>query len=378
MNRPKQVLTMALITTFLLHPGLAFAASQADRDGQPTLMLADQSQVSAPERIEVARRFGQKRRPARRAAEAETVDVPAEGPVLTEPVRRISGPKRIVAVGQFDAVGSFKAQYGSWDIGGGVAAMLTDALQESGQFIVLERAQIAQLFSEQEFKGQGLLVDDAAPQIGQILGVQLLLYGSITAFGQNERGGGLSLGVSGLSSGLPIGGSLGTRGTSGSFEANVRVVDATSSRIVHSFTVRKTVRGRATDFRLTHERFSFGGDRFMKSALGDITRDAVTEIVHRFAHVAEETPWTGRIVDVDAGEVYINAGADSGVRVGDQFVVRRVTKTFTDPETGRTLGQRKKELGTVEITGVEPELGYGFYIPLASETPQRGDLVLSQ
>ena len=43
--------------------------------------------------------------------------------VLTNPIRGISGPKRRIAVGTFDAVGALTAYYGNRNIGGGRGAM---------------------------------------------------------------------------------------------------------------------------------------------------------------------------------------------------------------------------------------------------------------
>ena len=62
---------------------------------------------------------------------------------LIEPVREISGPKRTVTVGGFQSTGAFVAKYGDWDVGGGLAAMLTSALVDSDRFIVVERAAIS-------------------------------------------------------------------------------------------------------------------------------------------------------------------------------------------------------------------------------------------
>ena len=40
-----------------------------------------------------------------------------------------TGPKKRIAVAKFDTIGSFSAEYGTWDIGGGLAAQLTTALR---------------------------------------------------------------------------------------------------------------------------------------------------------------------------------------------------------------------------------------------------------
>lgn len=91
---------------------------------------------------------------------------------------------------------------------------------------------------------------------------------------------------------------------------------------------------------------------------------------------AEETPWTGLVVEFDGKEVYINAGSGTGLKVGDKFVVKRIVKRLTDPQTGQILSVRKKELGLVQITSVESKLSSGPFMSVGMEPPVRGDLII--
>ncbi len=128
---------------------------------------------------------------------------------------RISGPKRTISVGKFDAIGAFTAKYGNWDIGGGLSAMMTTALIESGQFIVVERANLQQVLSEQELKASRLTNPNTGPTQGKIIGVQHLVYGSVTEFGAEDKGSGFSIGGSGGGIGNLISGALSTQSASG-------------------------------------------------------------------------------------------------------------------------------------------------------------------
>src|SRR5689334_18266173 len=69
---------------------------------------------------------------------------PVPDKVLTAPVKPLAGPRRVVAVGKFDCIGSFRQNFGDWDIGGGMSAMLATALLECEQFVVVERAYLSQ------------------------------------------------------------------------------------------------------------------------------------------------------------------------------------------------------------------------------------------
>src|SRR3954462_14152495 len=73
----------------------------------------------------------------------------------------------------------------SWwgdNLGGAAADEMATQLVQSGKFTVLERAQLGALLSEQELGASGRVAPGTAAKIGKVLGVQLLLTGSITQF----------------------------------------------------------------------------------------------------------------------------------------------------------------------------------------------------
>jgi hypothetical protein len=82
------------------------------------------------------------------------------------------------------------------------------------------------------------------------------------------------------------------------------------------------------------------------------------------------------VVDFEAGEVAINAGSNSGVRVGDAFAIKRITRVLTDPETGRVLGKRSANIGQIRVFAVEQGLAFGRFEAWMETDPQRGDLVV--
>jgi curli biogenesis system outer membrane secretion channel CsgG len=289
----------------------------------------------------------------------------------TPTIPTIPGPKRTVTVGKFDAIGAFTARYGDWDIGGGLSAMLTTALVDSGKFIVVERANLSQILTEQELSGSGVAL--GGPKLGQLSGVQMLIYGSVTEFGVEDEGGGFGIGIAG--SGF-LSSALGIRGSSGSVAMDIRLVDTTTGQVVESHTVKEPIKSTGVDVSFGYEGLSMGGDKFWKTPLGEASRRAINRVVHVVALRAAQTPWTGRVVDFDGQEMFINAGTGSGLQTGDQFMIERVAKKLTDPETGALLSVRKVEIGSLQLTGVEDKVAFGTYTPIAETKPQRGDLVL--
>lgn len=298
--------------------------------------------------------------------------------VLTEPIREIKGPKRTVAVGRFDAIGAFTMQYGNWDIGGGLSAMLTTALIESDRFIVTERANLGQILSEQELKATGVVNQETGPKLGKLAGVHFLIYGSVTEFSMKDKSGGFSAGFTGSGSAAGLFSSALSRQTSaGAVVIDIRLVDTTTGQVVDSFSVNKTIKAKGWNISGGYKGISLGTNKFNRTPLGRASRAAITEIVQKIAKKAKKTAWTGRVVDVDdMNVVYINAGLTSGIQIGDKFSIERITKTLTDPETGEVLSTRKLKLGSLQIAEVEEKLSYGAYPTGGGQVPVRGDLVI--
>lgn len=295
-------------------------------------------------------------------------------PKIMDPLPPLEGPKQTVAVGKFDAVGSFTQKYGSWDIGGGLAAMLTTALLQSKRFIVTERAQLRDLLTEQELKAGGVVKAETGPNLGKLAGVQLFIYGAVTEFGADDKGGGFNLGFSGGNLPFSLGGA--SQSASGSVTMDVRVVDTTTGQVLESHTVREPIESSAFNLSLGFKGISLGGDEFMKTPLGEATRAAIQKAVLKIVETARKKPWTGRVVEFDLGEVIINAGTQTGLKLGDMFMIERIGKILTDPSTGEVLSTRRKELGVATIKDVQEKIAIGAYKPLEQDLPKRGDLVV--
>lgn len=308
----------------------------------------------------------------RQMAQAGAPHTDAGAPPGTPAPRQLpplSGPKRTVAVGKFDAIGAFTAKYGEWDIGGGLAAMLTTALAESGRFVVVERANLAQVLGEQELKAGGIANPETGPQLGRLTGVQLLIYASVTEFGHDEKGGGFSFGFSGAR--IPLG--LAQQSTTGTVGMDIRVVDTTSGVVLETHRVRESIASEGWDISTGYKGISIGTNQFEKTPLGQASRSAITRAVEFIAVRAEKTPWTGNVVEYDGKRLFINAGERSDMKVGDQFMIERVVKVMTDPSTGEALSVQKEELGVLRLTKVEERISSGNFTPLSSKPPKRGD-----
>jgi len=282
----------------------------------------------------------------------------------------IPGPKRTVAVADFNNKTDFLLQYGEVDVGGGLAAMMTTALVESGQFIVVERARLSSVLSEQELAAAGMVPAPHGAPVGQLLGAQLLIMGSVSEFSQAAKGKGFGIGFG--SGGRKIG--LAPSSRTGIVGLDIRVIDTATSEVVASYSVRESIKAKAVGLNFADGDFNLSHSNFKKTPIGQAARKAIGAAVQRFAQAAAARPWTGQVVDFDATEVAINAGEASGVHIGDSFDVFRVSKVLTDPATGRVIGQRKRAIGTVVIGEVDANVAFGSFRG-QSIAPRRGDIV---
>ena len=304
--------------------------------------------------------------PALAGKKSQKKEAQVEALATTAPA--IPGPKRTVAVADFNNKTDFLLQYGQVDVGGGLAAMLTTALVESGQFIVVERARLSSVLSEQELAAAGM-APHGSP-MGQLLGAQLMIMGSVTEFSQSAKGKGFGIGFG--SNGRRLG--LAGRSRTGTVGLDIRVIDTVSSEVVASYSVRESVKAKAVGLNFADGDFNLSHSNFKKTPIGQAARKAIGAAVLCFAQEAASRPWAGQVVDFDSMEVAINAGASSGIHIGDSFDVFRVSKVLTDPATGRVIGQRKRAIGTVVIGEVDENVAFGAFQG-QSLAPQRGDIV---
>jgi len=295
--------------------------------------------------------------------------------LAADPGAPLAGPKRSIVVDKFDSLSTFAAAYGNWDIGGGLSAMLTTALDQSGRFVILERANLDRVIGEQQIKAANVRNPTAGPEFGGITAAQFIVIGSVTEFGAEDKGGGLNIGVAGANG---LGGLLGIKKTEGAVAMDLRIVDTTTSQVVQTLKVKEPISTTSVSAGTNYKAMTLGGDSFNNTPLGEATRHAIEKAVAEIVAASERSPWQALVVEVDGRNVAINAGSGSGVKKGDRFDVERVVGKLTDPATGEVLSIRRKALGTVEIKSVEQKIAFGVFSATDPQKPVRGDLVVMQ
>ncbi len=242
-----------------------------------------------------------------------------------------------VAVVAFDNNSTWS--YWGDNLGNAAADVFVTALLETGKFSLIERSKVDMVLAEQDFGDTGRITPQTAAQIGKMLGVDLLLTGSISQFSINRTGGG----IRGISVGV----------TTGKVVLQSRLVDTTTGEIVVAAEEenKKTLVGaryRSMNFRQS----------FDKGMANEIMHPAVEKMVIKIVDQTagmNSSAHSGRVIKAQSGQVWVNLGAGSGVNVGDEFEVIRMGEELIDPDTGLSLGAVEEKVGTIVITEIKAQ-----------------------
>lgn len=238
---------------------------------------------------------------------------------------------------------------GEWNLGDAWDTVLTDMLNQTGQFIVLGETDMRfAAMDEQEFAVSGRTTDGKKnPVIGQMTPAQLLVKGAITHIQghTSSKGGGINI------SGFRIGG----KGGKGEVNATIYIVDSSTGQVVASKSVVGTHKQKGMDFGYASGDWgtSFGGDT--ADNVGLAVQDACAEAVAFMLEHLPDFPWTGTVVMVNGDKVYINRGSREGVSLGQVFKVGEV-EVLRDPDTGEVLDETMTEIALLKVNTVKEKL----------------------
>lgn len=186
----------------------------------------------------------------------------------------LAGPAAFAAkpvIGVAEFTNDTSAGWWSGGVGWELSSMVSNELSNTGEFTVVERAKLEPVLIEQDLGASGRVTQSSAAKIGEMTGAQYLVMGTVSAFESNtsNTGGGISFG------GISIGGKKGEA----YMAIDLRVVDTTTSEVVHS----RTVEGRASSSGISLGLFKSGfGGRLKnenKTPTGKAIRAALVESV---------------------------------------------------------------------------------------------------
>jgi curli biogenesis system outer membrane secretion channel CsgG len=278
------------------------------------------------------------------------------------------GRKKRVAVFDFDYATvqtSSSAVFGSnVDVGKGISDLLVKYLVQDGTYSVIERKAMDKILAEQNFSNSDRANPNSAAKLGKLLGVDAIIVGSITQFGNDTH----NVNVGGA------GGGLGRFGIGGFAHKKSKAIVALDARIVDIDTaeILGVAEGKGESSRESTSLLGgggswsgfgaggvdFGNSDFQQTIIGEAVKAAVEQmstglITDNTKLQARTITVSGLVAAVDSGQIVLNVGAKAGVKVGDQLTVERVTREIKDPATGAVIRRLASPVGVVRVTDVD-------------------------
>src|SRR5580704_1553530 len=322
-------------------------------------------------------------RQAAGAAQAPTAgQTPAPAPA--------QGRKKRVAVFDFDYATVHAGVSGIFgqdvDIGKGISDLLVTYLVKDGSYSVIERKALDKILTEQNFSNSDRANPTSAAKIGKLLGVDAIIVGSVTQFGNETKNTNVG-GAGGGLGGLGLGG-FGHKKSKAIVAVNARIVDIDTAEILgvadgkgeSSRESTSLVGGGGNWKGFGAGGANFGSSDFQQTIIGEAVKNAVDQmstglIADNTKLQARTISVSGLVAAVDGGQVILNVGKKVGLKIGDQLSVERVTREIKDPASGQVIRRLSSSVGVVRITDVDdisavavPVTGTGFKVGDAVKT----------
>jgi curli biogenesis system outer membrane secretion channel CsgG len=276
--------------------------------------------------------------------------------------------KKRVAVFDFDYATvqtASQAVFGTnVDIGKGIADLLVTDLVKDGTYSVIERKAMDKILGEQNFSNSDRANPNSAAKIGKILGVDAIIVGSITQFGNDNK----NTNVGGGGGGIPgFGGfGVGHKKSKAVVVVDARLVNIDTAEIIgvaagkgESSRESTSLLGGGGNWHAGGGGAAdFGSSDFQNTIIGEAVTAAVTQMSSEL--VADNSKLEARTISVeglvaavDGGQIVLNVGSKAGLKVGDQLTVQRVTKEIKDPSTGAVIRRLTSPVGVIRLTDVD-------------------------
>jgi curli biogenesis system outer membrane secretion channel CsgG len=260
------------------------------------------------------------------------------------------------------------------DIGKGITDLLVEKLVNGGAFSVIERKALDTLVTEQNISNSDRFDANSAAKLGHLLGVDVMIMGSITQFGRDDKSTNIGGGA--------VGGITGRFGVGGVGKRQAKAVVGITARIVNTSTgeILSVATGKGESKRSGTTLLGAGGNssdagggvvdmkssNFANTILGEAIGQAVDSVASQLQENASKVPANvvkvdGLVADVNGDTLVLNVGSKAGVKVGDKLSVVRTGREVRDPSTGKVIRRIEEALGEVVITEVDEQSSVGKY-----------------
>lgn len=265
----------------------------------------------------------------------------------TSDVNEYKGPKLRVGVVNFQNKTPSKVL----GIGEAAADILGTILQKTDRFIVIPQQDIESILAQQRAGATGIINPDTAAQMGQILGLNAIVTGAVTAYSEAEEGADYLVAKS--------------KKQIARVTVDYRIVDTTTGVQIMADS------GAGIYSKSVSRVLGMGSKASYDSDLRDgALRDALNKAMVNMMQKLGARKWNGRVAQVDGDNLYINAGQKSGLNVGDRLKVFRPGKEIIDPVTKVKLGTTESLIGEAVVN--QNDLGDSADLSIASPSSGTG------
>jgi len=274
----------------------------------------------------------------------------------------------------------YSSSYGSQVPMNGIEAIVTDTLNRTGRFRLVEREALGNVLGEQDLAASGRVAKPSGAATGNILGAQFLVKVVITNYESDVKDS--SKGIGGFLSraaGLPSVGGVGVTSGEGVVGLNFRLINAETSEVMFTKQIESVIK---------ESGLSFGGggslgdlglggfmDDYSRTPIGQAVIAGINKGVFDLVKAIGTQSAAGSVVKAEGGQVWLNLGEDV-VAIGDTLNIMRKGEELIDPDTGISLGSSDTLLGTVEVVQVQPQFSIAKTVAI-NGTAERGDRALS-
>ncbi len=260
----------------------------------------------------------------------------------------------------------------------GIEAIVTDVMNNTGRFRLVERQALNSIMQEQDLATSGRIAKPSGAKTGNILGAQFLVQVVVTDY--EAKVSGSQGGVGGLlTSRVPVLGGLGVKSGRGRVGMNFRLIDAETSEVLYTKQVESVIK----ESGLTFGGVGFSGagalggffSNFSKTPIGQAVIAGINKGVYELIKEIGAAPATGSVIKSEGAKIWINIGKEA-IAVGDTLRVMQKGEELIDPDTGISLGSQDTEIGTVRVDQTQDKFSIASTVAINGRV-SRGDQVIS-
>lgn len=238
-----------------------------------------------------------------------------------------SGLKRKVAVGRFTNETKYGQSFfldNSQDrIGKQALDILSNKLNETDRFILLERADLDKVQKELEIAKTGTITNSA----------DYLIIGSVTEFGRKETG--------------EVGIFSRTKKQIAFAKVHIRLVDVTNGQILYS------EEGAGEAYSEAGTVFGVGDQAGYDSAINDKALDAaISNLASNIIENLLNKPWRSYVLTKEGGMYIIAGGKSQGIKPGEMFDVLEKGKQMKNPQTNTQITLPGKKIAKIRVNSL--------------------------